>query len=236
LLVGLSYIPPELSEKLLGFFICFLVVNELLLRPGLRRLANLFNPNFGIVRKTMMLVFGAILTLLGIAGYIDLWNADAFLTMSMLVSGALFYLFYARVMPAHTQAGMEVLRLAEGLRMYVNAEKEFLAQINAPEDTAEKYEEILPYAIALDAGDKWTARFAPILEKHAPRWVDSLAADIMADLLLVNRRNREFGRYVRYVSAPSAISFVGSAVWSGVSGTKGGSSGGGSGGGGGKGW
>jgi uncharacterized membrane protein YgcG len=133
---------------------------------------------------------------------------------------------------------VEHLREIEGLAMYVTAEKEFLARINAPEDTAERYERILPYAIALGAGDAWNTRFETILPaNYKPSWSSVLAAETLSYLLLGNKRTYQ---ELRYVSSPfksvARAGFTVGALVLGGSGTSGGSSGGGSGGGGGKGW
>ena len=59
--------------------------------------------------------------------------------------------------------------------MYVGtAEKERLARINAPEDTVEIYEAMLPYAVALGMAGAWEKRFAPVLAAagYAAEWMD----------------------------------------------------------------
>jgi uncharacterized membrane protein len=133
-------------------------------------------------------------------------------------------------MPVRSVEGVELLRQIEGLSMYVNAEKEFLAQMDVPEDTTERYEKILPYAIALDAADKWNARFGLILESYKPSWSRSGMVETIGVLYSIDQTTRLFRRY----GASQSIRNV--TTWTGGSGTSGGSSGGGSGGGGGKGW
>jgi uncharacterized membrane protein len=39
--------------------------------------------------------------------------------------------------------------------------------MNPPEQTLEHYQELLPYAVALELEDAWGARFASVLEAHA---------------------------------------------------------------------
>jgi hypothetical protein len=141
-------------DGFLSFFVCFLIANLFLLPPGVRWLGNTRKNWFGIVRKFFFLVFGIIFAFSAIVIDIHLWNADAYLTTALFATWALFYLFFTKLMPARTKEGVELLRETEGLAMYVNAEKEYLAQITAPEDTAERYERILPYAIALGAAKK----------------------------------------------------------------------------------
>jgi len=226
----------KLPDSLIWFFVFFLIINLLFFLPGVRRLGNLRNPNFGRVRKFFMFLFGAILTLTGILCYSNFWTADAYLLGGLLASWALLHIFSKKLMPARTKKGVEMLREIEGLRMYVMAEKEFLAQMDAPEDTTERYEKILPYAIALDAANKWNARFGPILEQYRPEWSDVSIGETLASLYLLNKRNGELDRFIRYSRRAGVASFVGTAIWEAGSGTSGGASGGGSGGGGGRGW
>ena len=148
--------------------------------------------------------------------------------------------------PSRTPEAMKEYSQILGLEMYIRAaEKHRLAMINAPEDTIEKYEEILPYAVALGCADAWQKRFDPLLRKidYAPEWVD--------DKSLVHR---DYSRVVSAVTTTSAMGTAlaaciaanhaasrtigGSGFSSGGSsgGRSGGSSGGGSGGGGGGGW
>ncbi len=73
-----------------------------------------------------------------------------------------------------TPKGVQAYVRLKGLWRYMNyAEKDRLAAINAPEDTIEKYEELLPYAAALDCADAWQKRFAPLLDylNYTPGWM-----------------------------------------------------------------
>ena len=52
--------------------------------------------------------------------------------------------------------------------MYIGtAESGRLNAMNPPEQSLEHYQEILPYAVALDLEDAWGARFASVLESRA---------------------------------------------------------------------
>lgn len=73
-----------------------------------------------------------------------------------------------------TRKGLELDSQIRGLEMYIRvAEKDRLAAIHAPEDTVDKYEELLPYAMALDCAEAWQQRFAPVLRAvdYQPDWV-----------------------------------------------------------------
>ena len=72
------------------------------------------------------------------------------------------------------QEGLELDSQIRGLEMYIRvAEKDRLAAIHAPEDTVDKYEEMLPYAMALNCAEAWQQRFAPVLRAvdYQPDWV-----------------------------------------------------------------
>ena len=74
-----------------------------------------------------------------------------------------------------TEKGRQIDAHLSGLQMYIEtAEKDRLAAINAPDDTIEKYEEILPYAIALGCAEAWQKRFESLLAEndYKPAWAD----------------------------------------------------------------
>lgn len=51
--------------------------------------------------------------------------------------------------------------------MYIRiAEKDRLAKLKAPEDTVEKFEELLPYAVALGCAKAWRKRFRTVLAER----------------------------------------------------------------------
>ncbi|MGE9984938.1 DUF2207 domain-containing protein [Desulfovibrio sp. SGI.169] len=151
-----------------------------------------------------------------------------------------------------TDKGNKMDAMIRGLEMYIRtAEKNRLAKINAPEDTVEKYEEILPYAAALGCADAWQKRFEPLLSHldYVPDWMEK-DEELAGGFNFVT-----YTTIIKTISMPSdltsAISSAASqyaAATSGFfsssgssgsgsdSGYSGGSSGGGSGGGGGGGW
>lgn len=134
-----------------------------------------------------------------------------------------------------------------GLEMYIRtAEKHRLEKINAPEDTVEKYEEILPYAAALNCAEAWQKRFEPLLARlnYVPDWIeDPEIQDTFAPIRIreIIRTVAEPSPMTRAVSAGAAAYAAATSGFAGSGGTSssgfsGGSSGGGSGGGGGGGW
>lgn len=138
----------------------------------------------------------------------------------------------------------------KGLELYIRmAEKDRLAVVNAPGDSIQEYERLLPYAIALDCAAEWEKRFAPFLEsvRYDPDWRWSTgyersageyrpfdvakfatsAADTVDQIIDAHRKSLE---------RSSSSSFWGGGSGARGGGSGGGRSGGGGGGGGGGGW
>ncbi|MBQ1538977.1 MAG: DUF2207 domain-containing protein [Desulfovibrio sp.] len=183
---------------------------------------------------------------------------DWLLMLSIALACAfLLFAFSGRAKVARlTPKGVQAYVRLKGLRRYIAyAEKDRLAAINAPEDSIEKYEEILPYAVALDCADAWQKRFAPLLDylNYTPDWMLAEAEEAMPpswrpySAIHVLGPASELGTaltlsaaaYARAMHSPSGFFSSGSSKGSSggsSSGFSGGSSGGGSGGGGGGGW
>ena len=74
-------------------------------------------------------------------------------------------LLFTGLMPAPTEEGRRLLDHIEGLKKYLTvAEKQDLARLqqrgeDEPSLTPERFEALLPYAIALDVEDAWTGKF-----------------------------------------------------------------------------
>jgi uncharacterized membrane protein YgcG len=143
---------------------------------------------------------------------------------------AMHYLFY-HWLKAPTLAGRRLLDRIEGFKHYLEvAEKDEIALQGAPRFSADLYETYLPYAIALDLENQWTAKLnraiaTGLIESHYshPHWYHTR-----------NYHGSEFSSALS-VSFNSAIASSSVAPGS-SSGSSGGSSGGGGGGGGGGGW
>ena len=143
---------------------------------------------------------------------------------------AMHYFFY-QWLKAPTHAGRRLLDQVEGFKHYLKvAEEDEIALADAPKFTTGLYETYLPYAIALDLENEWTAKLnhaiaQGLVESHYshPRWYHTR------------------GRGSDHFSSALASSFDSAISSSSVapgssSGSSGGSSGGGGGGGGGGGW
>jgi uncharacterized membrane protein len=148
-----------------------------------------------------------------------------------LVSMLAMHYFFYQWLKAPTLAGRRLLDEVDGFKHYLQvAEEDELALQGAPRFTTDIYETWLPYAIALDLENEWTAKLdravaAGTVERSysRPGWY------------------RVGGRSAGHFSHTLASSFNSAIASSSVapgssSGSSGGSSGGGGGGGGGGGW
>ena len=156
---------------------------------------------------------------------ISWWLIGGIITIPVL--SMLFY----RLLKAPTLAGRHLLDQIEGFKHYLEvAEDDGITLKNAPRFTTDIYETYLPYAIALDLENQWTAKLDHAIESGTversyshPRWYRSHGY-----------HDKSFSRALSG-SFNSAIASSSVAPGS-SSGSSGGSSGGGGGGGGGGGW
>jgi uncharacterized membrane protein len=121
-----------------------------------------------------------------------------------------------------------------GFKMYLEvAEGEELKRVTAPPPplTAELYESYLPSALALDVEQKWSERFASVLNIQAPDYQPSWYSGPGFDAARLGAFSSGLSK-----SLSSAISSSSTAPGSKSGSGGGGSSGGGGGGGGGGGW
>ncbi len=137
-----------------------------------------------------------------------------------------------------TESGRKKLEQTLGLEMFIRAAaKDRMELLNAPDDTPELFEELLPWAIATDSVKNWTDRFAHVLEKcsYSPKWCD---LPIGVGYFSAADFSSGFGAFEGGFSSSlsSASTPPGSTSGSSHFGGGGGSSGGGGGGGGGHGW
>jgi uncharacterized membrane protein YgcG len=151
------------------------------------------------------------------------------------LNGLFFYL-----LRAPTAAGRPVMDELEGFRLYMEtAEKERL-NMHPPELTAERFEALLPYAVALDVERPWSDAFAAALARAHPGDADPLGHYRPGWRRGPAWRSADFGRAIGGSVAAATGAFQ-SALPRSSSGSSGfsrggGFSGGGGGGGGGGGW
>jgi hypothetical protein len=153
----------------------------------------------------------------------------------MLIVLALF----ARWLPAYSVPGRKLQDAIQGLRQYLGvAEKDDLARMRAPPQTAEEFAKFLPYAVALGVEKTWADRFTATLGLAA---VTAAVAgyyysDAGGGLFRDGGIGDSVGGIAGTVSAAATPPGSSSGGSSGSGGGGGGSSGGGGGGGGGGGW
>ena len=135
---------------------------------------------------------------------------------------------------AFTKQGADIYAEAAGLKLYIAiAEKDRMELLDAPEETPELFERLLPYAAATGEVKAWSARFKNVLEKaqYKPEWFVGSSPYIFFN-------SGGFSNFTKDLNA-SAIAGMSkpevSQTFSSGSGG-GGFSGGGGGGGGGSGW
>lgn len=88
-----------------------------------------------------------------------------------LLNGVFYYL-----LRAPTPEGRPVMDAIEGFRMYLEtAESGRLNIANAPEITTERFEALLPYAVALDVERPWADAFASALARAHPNDPDPMS-------------------------------------------------------------
>ncbi|HET7912120.1 MAG TPA: DUF2207 domain-containing protein, partial [Pseudolabrys sp.] len=149
-----------------------------------------------------------------------------------MVNGLFFYL-----LRAPTALGRPIMDQLAGLRLYLQTAESDRLNLSAPEITAQRFEALLPYAVALDVEKPWSDAFAAALRRAHPDDQDPMSS-YHSSWSSGRWSSSNFGSAVS-----SSISGVSSALASSVpvsSGSSGfgggGGSGGGGGGGGGGGW
>jgi predicted membrane protein DUF2207 len=150
-----------------------------------------------------------------------------------MVNGVFLYLIRAP-----TALGRPIMDQLAGLRLYLETAESDRLNLNAPEITAERFEALLPYAVALDVEKPWSDAFAAALRRAHPDDPDPMS-HYRSSWSSGSWSSSNFSSAVS-----SSISGVSSALASSVPvssgssgfGGGGGGSGGGGGGGGGGGW
>jgi len=150
---------------------------------------------------------------------------------------ALIVLAFSPIMPRKTSKGMAALREILGLEIYIRkAEVRRVEFHNAPEKTPRRFEQMLPYAIALNLTKIWTQEFEDTLTQP-PDWYGTSERGFHPHRFGLRMALLSRGMQRTFASSPrTARRSSGRSAWSGSSGFGGGFSGGGFGGGGGGGW
>ncbi|MBN1893555.1 DUF2207 domain-containing protein [bacterium] len=154
-----------------------------------------------------------------------------FIILALLVINGVFF----RLMEAYTPAGRRLMDQIEGFQQYLSVtEGERLRLMNPPRRTPQLFEDLLPYAIALDVEKEWAKQFEQVLARAArdgsytsPAWYSGSSWNPAKLGAFTSSVGSSFSSAISSSSTPPGSS-------SGSGG--GGSSGGGGGGGGGGGW
>jgi uncharacterized membrane protein YgcG len=156
------------------------------------------------------------------------------LTLALAVSGILSNGLFGWLLRARTPKGQAAYEHILGFKKYLEvAEGEELKRVSAPPPpmTPALYEAYLPAALALDVEQKWSERFARVLDVQAPNYQPSWYVGPGFDAARLGAFSSGLSS-----SLSSAISSSSTAPGSKSGSGGGGSSGGGGGGGGGGGW
>jgi hypothetical protein len=167
---------------------------------------------------------------------VDYPLAFVLVTAFAALNGLFFYL-----MRAPTALGRPVMDQLEGFRLYLETAEADRLNLQAPEITAQRFEALLPYAVALDVEKPWSAAFAAAIARahpgdadpmrhYQPGWTSSTGGWSSGNF------SGAVAASVAGVSGAFASAVPASSGSSGFGGGGGGGSGGGGGGGGGGGW
>lgn len=174
-------------------------------------------------------VFGTYFTVAVVVGVISIIIASNQSSLAYAVGGVVSAIIigtFAAIMPRRTKSGAVMREQVAGLKMYITtAEKDRIAFHNAPEKTPERFEKLLPYAMALGVEDAWAAQFEDMF-MAPPQWYDGGGAPVTPAVLASDLHT--FGSQANTIMMTTASR--------GGSGFGGGGTGGGGGGGGGGSW
>jgi len=163
-----------------------------------------------------------------------LYVQSLYLGVALALSGAVV-LAFAPIMPRKTRRGVRAYEELLGLSEYIRrAEVDRIEYHDAPKKSPERFEKLLPYAIALNLTSIWAAQFEGLLTEP-PDWYAGHAPVFRANLFAASMLHLTRGAERSFASAPRAAP-SGRSAWGGGSSFGGGFSGGGFGGGGGRGW
>jgi len=117
--------------------------------------------------------FGALFY--GTAKNVLVWFSP--LQIALMAAALLVPFGFSFIMDAPSEEARVLLDEVEGFALYIGtAESSRLNAMNPPDQTLEHYQELLPYAVALDLEDAWGARFAGVIEAHASSELDDRKA------------------------------------------------------------
>jgi len=183
-------------------------------------------------------IIGAIFALPALFVHITFLLREDIVTCIFLIIIFASFFIYLYLIKAPTELGAKTEAELEGFLLYLKtAEENRLNLLTPPERTPELFEELLPYAIALDVENEWGNKFDEVLKQadYQPDWYNDTKP--FRYTMLTSALSSSLGSSVKraQVDPSSSSGSSGSGGWNSGSGG-GGFSGGGGGGGGGRGW
>jgi len=199
-----------------------------------------------IVAGMFLSIFGSVFFSIFPHGFADLapvlWSLVGQHPLPVALIGGFAALngLFVYLMRAPTALGRPIMDQLAGFKLYLETAESDRLNLQAPEITAERFEALLPYAVALNVEKPWSDAFAAALKRAHPEDADPMRHYQPVWTSGGRWSGGDFGRAVAATVA-STSSALASAVpvssgSSGFSGGGGGGSGGGGGGGGGGGW
>ncbi|MGY1425459.1 DUF2207 domain-containing protein [Lysobacter sp. A289] len=206
-------------------------------RDHQQALMKRLKPDYYVSNTRTVVIGVAASVAYGALAFIVSGGHGVFLIILLLVLALGAHIAAGHLMPAPTAKGRALLDRVEGLRLYLGvAERDELRVMQAPGEAppldAQRYQALLPYALALDVEDAWTAKFtaavgaaAAAAAAGAMHWYRSSSS-----LANLGDMNRALGSALNRQISSSATP-PGSSSGSGGGGFSGGGGGGGGGGG-----
>lgn len=92
-------------------------------------------------------------------------HLDHGLVFAYAISFCAAFVFIWNAIQCYTSRGKKLLQEIEGFKLFLKTDREYLHFTSTPPTrTPELYEKYLPYAVALDVEEQWTAQFASVFE------------------------------------------------------------------------
>lgn len=191
---------------------------------------NKFTLMLSLILKMISLWCLLVFLIMVIAGLVQSDFFEQPLMIVLMIVLILLPIIFTPLMKAPTKAGRALLDQIEGLAMYIKvAEKDRLTMLNAPKDTPEVFERLLPYAIAFGLEKTWCDRFADQLNAGLIK-NDNISATAWT-AAGISSFSRDFSTGSGSVSSYSTGSSSGGSAFSSSGGGSGSGGGGGGGGG-----
>ena len=166
-----AMIDQDLLAQVLGVFAVFLCACFFLRKIAMLVKRSWQGRNF--FGCTVLLLFALPLSLSGFGAFAWALGETLFreftpVQLALMQLAGLIPLGFSLIMDAPTQEARKLLDGIEGLAMYIGmAERNRLNLINPPALTAAHFQELMPYAVALDLEEAWGRRFADVVDAQA---------------------------------------------------------------------